>query len=669
MKNESLIVNELYTFLENEKKFNIKKNWESEKTKHKKIQNILNHSSKKNNNKIGKPDLIYVNEKEKLLILIEVKKDITKHESDDSDNNEKNASIFAVNGVKHYLKKFLESDLPSSYKIVGIALSGEIHDRNNQQIYTFIIKKIDDKKNQNYTIQNKTNETNYEILDEKDYLEFFSDYNLEEITKKIDVVSDDINNLLRPINSAERPILLSFLMISLFKKDAFKDDFLQNINASMLIPLIMEKLKENLEYIKQEYVQIFIKKAKEVLYIQILKEDDKEILKNMLKKLRDYIIPLFETIKKRGLKYDIIGHFYRSFLRYAGIADVKNGIVLTPSHIAALFTELIKLQYDDIIIDPCCGSGSFLIAGMHEIINQIKSRKNIPQKQQNEEIKNLKEKGIIGFENNESLFTLAISNMLFNGDGKSSIYAKDFFGEGKETAGCIIQGLKNNNKKPTIGFINPPYGGKDNKKNPTKKEVQFLNKLLDICQRYVIIIAPISTFFQDTELRNSILEKHTLKYIIHMPKDLFEPVASTYTIVAVFKTQIPHDNKEVIFYNLIDDGHKLNKKNGRIDRFNKWDKIKKDLLEKLNNPQNFNNNHNFFKKNISKNDEWTLFEHGETDYNSLNVSDFDKTVRNYAVFQAKAKLDLIGKKIDEITLLEKLNTEIVLKKIEKNKNE
>ena len=35
-----------------------------------------------------------------------------------------------------------------------------------------------------------------------------------------------------------------------------------------------------------------------------------------------------------------------------------------------------------------------------------------------------------------------------------------------------------------------------------------------------------------------------------MPKELFQPNAATHTAIAIFKTNIPHNNKEVLFYDL-----------------------------------------------------------------------------------------------------------------------
>ena len=59
--------------------------------------------------------------------------------------------------------------------------------------------------------------------------------------------------------------------------------------------------------------------------------------------------------------YDVLGRFYTEFIRYAG-TDKKTGLVLTPKHIAELFCDLVNLNKNDIVVDTCCGTGSFLIA-------------------------------------------------------------------------------------------------------------------------------------------------------------------------------------------------------------------------------------------------------------------------------------------------------------------
>ena len=247
------------------------------------------------------------------------------------------------------------------------------------------------------------------------------------------------------------------------------------------------------------------------------------------------------------------------------------------------------------------------------------------------------------------MYSLAISNMLFRGDGKSQIFYCDFFGEETDKE---LKRLAENGIAPTIGFVNPPYGGKDNKENPTKKEIQFLTRMLDHVSRYGVIIAPLSMYFKENTVRNAILTKHTLKYVINMPSDLFQPNAASNTAIAVFETNKPHGSQDVVFYNLKDDGLVLSKSRGRTDVYNKWSKIKADTLERISNPDKFQDGITLVKTKINDNDEWLIQAHAKTDYSHLNEASFIRAIKDYMVFNAKKEMNLLEKDIDEITLLE-----------------
>jgi len=633
-KNETDIY--LHKYLSENKKFSNK--WNTKKIlKNLYIQNVLDSSSKRNTGERGEPDLIYVNDIKKLLILLENKDSVKDHIS--SSNNKSNPEKYAIDGVKHYLSFFLEKNLSNKnkhlkdWKILGIAFSGDIEDEYNKKIDTFFIK---ENRIENADIQ--------EFLNEEDYIALFENIDLEKITNDISKSSQKINNQLRSIDSQYRPVLLSALMISLLDRDSndFKENYKNQIAETIAngIPVIVKRLL-NEEGIDNAKIDILINKLKFLEDDIDLRSTKDNLLKKILDELKDNVIPLFS--KKSN--YDIIGKFYEEFLKYAGIANVKKGIVLTPHHITTLFTDLIDIKSNDIIFDPCCGTGAFLIAGMNKI-HKIINESDIANKK---ELKNrVKENQLLGFEKNSTMFSLAISNMLFRGDGKSKIFNEDFF---SDKAMKIIQEVN-----PTIGFINPPYSGKDNEKNPTKKEIQFLERILDNVSRYGIIIAPLSTYFKDDNIRNRILSKHTLKYVINTPNDLFQPNAMTHTAIAVFETNLPHNNKEVIFYDLKEDGFILSKNKGRTDRLNKWKEIKKELLNGIKNVNSKKDNLTLLSKSIGKNCEWLIQAHSNTDYSDLSNINFEKSIKEYTVFKTKQSLGLLDKDIDDITMLEILNS-------------
>ena len=635
-KNEALKDIKLFNYLTNDKVFT--ENWTTKKVSNPRIQKILNTSSKRKTGNRGEPDLIYINEAKQLLILIENKDSITEHKT----NNKSNAEKYAVDGVIHYLNSFKKENINKlnihnffdNWKIIGIAFSGDIEDEYNHLISTFI---LDDDK----VIDINTEE----LLDEYDYISFFENIDLEKISKNISKSSSEINRILRAIDSQKRPILLSALMICLYENDSFKNDFklsYKNWGTTTIIRNIPTTISDILkdENIDSDKIQVLVNELSFIRTDNDLTKTD--ILKEILEELETNVIPLFN----KRTNYDIIGKFYEEFLRFAGVTNVKKGIVLTPNHITKLFTELIDIKVNDVILDTCCGTGAFLIAGMNSLIDTIE---NSSIRDKKNRIKNLKEKQLIGFEKSSTMYSLAISNMLFRGDGKSRIYNHDSFSEDSKKA---LDSIRETGINPSIGFINPPFGGRDNKANPTKKEIQFLEYLLDNVSRYGVIIAPLSTYFKDEKNRNRILTKHKLKYVINMPSELFQPNASTHTAIAVFETNIPHDNSDVIFYNLNNDGFILSKNKGRTDPLNRWIPIKKNLFNKIQKVDKNEDKINLLKQRISFNDEWVLQAHSKTDFSNLSEKSFSKTLREFIIFSLKYKLNLVNKEIDEITFME-----------------
>lgn len=639
-KNEAKKDISLFNHIKDTKKYRY--DWDVRKTDNKIIQSVLDKSSKKKTSNRGEPDLLYVNEINKLLILIENKDSIKQHQSKNGDDPEN----YAVDGIKHYLSFFKEDYInilsePSkkylnNWKIIGIAVSGNILDPYGHLISTFIITKREIKE-----IETK------EILSEQDYLAFFENIDMEKMIKEISESSKRINNKLRSLDSQKRPILLSALMICLFEKDTKNDFKAGYINWSPKtiiynIPTTITQILKN-EGIPKEKIEVL---TNELSFTKTDRDlNDTNILKEILEELDKSVIPLFG----KETNYDILGKFYEEFLRYAGVSNVKNGIVLTPSHITKLFTELVEIKNNDVIMDTCCGTGAFLISSMNKLFNEI-NHSTIRNK--SELIKKIKQNQLIGFEKSSTMYALSISNMLFRGDGKSRIFNVDSF---SDEAKIILRDLKKEGITPTIGFINPPYGGQDNKDKPTKKEIQFIEDLLDKVSRFAVIIAPLSTYLKEEAIRERILSKHTLKYVINMPKELFQPNASTHTAISVFETNTPHNNKEVVFYDLKEDGFILSKNRGRTDALNKWAAIKKKLFEELNNPKKYSDGIHLLKTKITGKDEWIIQAHSETDYSNLSETSFIKSIKEYAIFSTKLKLELLDKDLDEITLLEILN--------------
>ncbi|MCL2331053.1 MAG: SAM-dependent methyltransferase, partial [Proteobacteria bacterium] len=242
------------------------------------------------------------------------------------------------------------------------------------------------------------------------------------------------------------------------------------------------------------------------------------------------------------------------------------------------------------------------------------------------EIENIKKNALYGVESDDDIYTLAIANMIVRGDGKSNIRFGDCFNPE------IVKWL--DEKKVNVGLINPPYAQKD------RTELEFVQNLLDILTLggIGVVVVPMScaigTKFK-TE-RENLFKNHTLKAVFSMPDDIFySNNASTNVCVMVWEAHKPHDSTKQTFFGYYkNDGFVKAKKLGRIDKFNRWEDIKKEWLGLY---QNLDVKEGLTaKKAISWQDEWLCEAYMETDYSTLSQADFQNSVNNYLAYLVKS---------------------------------
>ena len=104
-------------------------------------------------------------------------------------------------------------------------------------------------------------------------------------------------------------------------------------------------------------------------------------------------------------------------MSYSGGDGQTLGIILTPKHITDLFCDLVDINEDDVVLDPCSGTAGFLIASMHHML----SRTDDKVKQ-----KSIRQQQLHGIEIQAYMFTIATTNMILRGDGKSNLINDDF---------------------------------------------------------------------------------------------------------------------------------------------------------------------------------------------------------------------------------------------------
>lgn len=251
---------------------------------------------------------------------------------------------------------------------------------------------------------------------------------------------------------------------------------------------------------------------------------------------------------------DVLGQFYEVFLKYGNWAQ-KMGIVLTPRHITRFAAEASDINLQSIVLDPCCGTGGFLVAGF----DYVKASSNKTQ------IDRFKKNRLFGIDQQPQLACLAIVNMIFRGDGKNNIIEGDCFTKwliastekGVPTAKYTRKKPEKDNLAVTNVLMNPSFAIK---KSDTK-EYKFVQHALDqmVDGGVLFSVLPVGAMLEGGEeyewRNNRLLAENTLLSVITFPPDLFYPIG-VHTLGVFIKKGFPHPkNQNVLWIRAIHDGY------------------------------------------------------------------------------------------------------------------
>lgn len=601
------------------------------------VQDALKSASKRLNGNVGKPDFTFFSRE--FFVVIEDKNDINLHIYSEDDtiilDDENIVPKYAVNGAIHYAKHIINNtDIVS--KAFAIGASGNGHS-NKISIYF-----VDEN---NYKFISDINNLN--DLKEDNIEEFYRVSVLGELPKEerelkeVNKIAADLHEDLRNYGSLEgekKASVVSAILLALENEDViFNVDKLQGLqgegvkdgeilfdaidkylrNKSLMPHAKIGELKDNFTFIQND---LTLNRVRDDLGMTPLKY---------------FTIKLNEKLKK-NIKHsdmDILGNFYGEFVKYGGSDGNSLGIVLTPRHITNLMCELIDINENDYVLDPCCGSGGFLIAAMNKMLNQTTDESKQAQ---------IKQKQLHGIELQQKLFTIATTNMILRGDGKSNLKRDDIFHVGKDFY----------TDKITKALINPPYSQAKTKNLSHLSEISFINETLSLMKSgaKLAAIVPQSTMIgktkNDKNYKREILDNNSLETVITLNKDTFYGVGVN-PCIAVFTAGIPQDDKKrVNFVNFSDDGYVVRKHVGLVG--DGTEKSKKEyLLNVLNDYEDADTNF-LVKAPITWEDEWL---HSFFYYNEEipTDEDFEKTIADYLSFEFDMKLHGRGYLFDDET--------------------
>lgn len=530
---------------------------EPKKSSIKEVNDALRTASKRSTGNNGYPE--YIGTVKDFLIVIEDKSDLSDHVKYDENGlistDIKAITDYAVNGAYFYGKHLINN---TSYKkVIAFGISGsEKHHKItpifiNEREYCKIMPDVE-----SFYIFNEEHIDEYytrEILGENTDLQ----KETIEILKFAENLHEDLRNY-GNLQETQKPLVVSGILLALreIEKGSFNLEQLNGDDIDTDGDKIYSAIDKNLQRSK---VSPTVKKDKLLSQfslikdMKILNEKNATLNKTPLKYYAEKIYEnIYKTIRYTKTAEDYLGRFYGEFMRYSGGDGQSLGMVLTPKHITQLFCDLLDLQPNDVVLDPCCGTASFLIAAMHNMLEKAKDNK---QKE------NIVKYQLHGIELAPFMFTMATTNMIIRQDGKSNLIENDFF---------KISANELQLKGATVGMMNPPYsqGSKD---NPTLYEINFVEHLLNSLTEDAkcAVIIPLSSVTGKTKeeqtIKTNILKHHTLEGVITLNPNTFYSVG-TNPCIAIFTANKPHPaDKQCKFIDFRDDGFEVAQHIGLIE--------------------------------------------------------------------------------------------------------
>ena len=517
----------------------------------KEIAEALKTASKSKTGKDGRPDFCGV--VKDFLLVIEDKASLNEHLYKDEKGliaqDVKAIKNYAVNGALFYARHLAAK---TSYnKVLAIGVSG--NEKHHRITPVFVNERDDYQELPDVETFISFNEDNIDEFYLKEVLHEKTD--VEKTTAEILKDAAELHEYLRTygqLTTEQKPLVVSGIMLALREID-YKTFSIDSLIGDTIVTdgqKIYDAIKSNLQRVN---VTPDTKREKLLSQFSVIKDTPKineieeKLGKTPLKHYTEFLNKsIFQNIKYHHSAEDYLGRFYGEFMSYSGGDGQTLGIVLTPKHITELFCELVQLKPTDKIIDPCCGTAGFLIAAMHKMVKMTDDEN---------QRRSIKRDQLFGIEQQPYMFTIATTNMILRGDGKSNLHNLDFLKQNPnqiQLKGC------------TVGMMNPPYS-QGTKQDPNQYEISFTEHLLDslaVGARAVVIIPQSSVTGKSKEeqnIKNNILKHHTLEGVITLNKNTFYGVGTNPCIV-VFTAGIPHDKSHLCkFINFEDDGFVVSK--------------------------------------------------------------------------------------------------------------
>jgi type I restriction enzyme M protein len=228
---------------------------------------------------------------------------------------------------------------------------------------------------------------------------------------------------------------------------------------------------------------------------------------------------------------DIKGTTFETFLK--GTFRGPLGQFFTPREITDFMVSVVDPKDNEIVLDPACGSGGFLIACMKKVDDELDERYRLGKIDDlDKQKKRYAENNLFGMDINERMAWVAKMNMVFHGDGHGGIVCCNAFTITTRNEKMIA-------KRYNVIVTNPPFGSKINDMkilNDSRladvsrakiTEVLYLALCINLLEPHgrLGIVLPDGVLTNSTlqYVRDFIKKETIIKAVISLPNEAFMP--------------------------------------------------------------------------------------------------------------------------------------------------
>lgn len=238
--------------------------------------------------------------------------------------------------------------------------------------------------------------------------------------------------------------------------------------------------------------------------------------------LRDVLTKLDGIHFNASEELEVLGRTYETLLKEMRDSAGDAGEFYTPRPVVRLMVDLVNPQLGEVVLDPACGTGGFLVESYSHLVKQA----NTVQKR-----KQLQQSSIQGCEAKPLPYLLVNMNLLLHGLESPDI----------DPGNALRFPLKEIGDRERVDVIlsNPPFGGEEERgilgnfpddKQTAETALLFLQLIMRKLRRRpggrAAVVVPNGTLFGDgicARIKHELLTEFNLHTVVRLPNGVFAP--------------------------------------------------------------------------------------------------------------------------------------------------